>query len=115
MAEHAHPHAHLLFKLGGGDRRMLVEGAMADVTNAQCLLINPWQKHADLAEQPGGPTLMLVLYIEPIWMADSLGLGAVGFGTLAAQTSAPMRALAERIGAALAGRRTKPPTMNSRR
>jgi AraC-like DNA-binding protein len=103
VAEHAHPHVHLLFKAGGGDRRMLVEGTAVAVTDEQCLLINPWQKHSDLAEQPGGPTLLLVLYIEPVWMADRLGLGSIGFDGLTGKMTAEMRALVGQIGEALAG------------
>jgi AraC-like DNA-binding protein len=103
LAEHAHPHLHLLFKAGGGDRRMLVEGTEIMVSDGQCLLINPWQKHSDLAQQPDGPTLMVALYIEPMWMADRLGLYAVGFDALAGKVTTEMRALVGRLGDALAG------------
>ena len=103
VAEHAHPHVHMLFKLGGGDRRMLVEGTTADVTDAQCMLINPWQKHADLGEQPGGPTLMLVLYLDAEWIASRLGVYAVGFDALGGTVTPAMLERARRIGAALSG------------
>jgi len=103
VAEHAHPHVHMLFKLGGGDRRMLVEGTTADVTDAQCLLINPWQKHADLGEQPGDPTLMLVLYLDAEWIASRLGVFAVGFDALGGPVTPAMLERARRIAAVLSG------------
>jgi len=103
VAEHAHPHVHMLFKLGGGDRHMLVEGTRTEVTDTQCLLINPWQKHSDLSEQPGGPTLMLVLYLDADWIAARLGVYAVGFDALTGTVTPEMLALVQRIGAALAG------------
>jgi AraC family transcriptional regulator len=103
VAEHAHPHVHMLFKLGGGDRHMMVEGMPAEVTVTQCLLINPWQKHHDLAEQPGGPTLMLVFYLDAGWIAARLGLYSVGFDALAGTVTPAMLALVKRIGAVLAG------------
>lgn len=103
VAEHAHPHVHMLFKLGGGDRRMQVEGTIVDVTTTQCLLINPWQKHADLDDQPGGATLMLVLYLDAEWIAARLGVYAVGFDALGAAVTPAMLERARRIGAVLAG------------
>jgi AraC family transcriptional regulator len=103
VAEHAHPHVHMLFKLGGGDRHMMVEGATVAVTNTSCLLINPWQKHYDLSEQPGGPTLMLVLYLDAEWIAARLGVYAVGFDALNGPVTPQMLLMVERIGATLAG------------
>jgi AraC family transcriptional regulator len=103
LAEHAHPHVHMLFKVGGGDRRMMVEGMAAEVTDTQCLLINPWQKHYDLSEQPGGPTLMLVFYLDAEWIAARLGLYTVGFDTLAGALTPAILAQVKRIGAVLAG------------
>jgi AraC-like DNA-binding protein len=103
VAEHAHPHVHMLFKLGGGDRRVLVEGTTADVTDTQCMLINPWQKHADVGEQPAGPTLMLVLYLDAEWIAARLGVYAVGFDALAGAVTPAMLERARRIAAALSG------------
>jgi AraC-like DNA-binding protein len=103
VAEHAHPHVHMLFKLGGGDRHMLVEGRSAEVTDTQCLLINPWQKHADLAGQPAGPTLMLVLYLDAEWIASRLGVYAVGLGGLNGTVTRAMLERAGHIAAALAG------------
>jgi AraC-like DNA-binding protein len=82
---------------------MMVEGMAAEVTDTQCLLINPWQKHHDLAEQPGGPTLMLVLYLDAGWIAARLGLYAVGFDALAGSVTPAMLALVKRIGMALSG------------
>jgi AraC family transcriptional regulator len=103
VAEHAHPHVHMLFKLGGGDRHVVVEGTAVEVTDGACLLINPWQKHHDLAEQPGGSTRMLVLYLEADWIAARLGVYAVGFDALAGTVTPSMLTLVQRLGAALAG------------
>jgi AraC-like DNA-binding protein len=103
VAEHAHPHVHMLFKLGGGDRHMLVEGTRTEVTGTQCLLINPWQKHSDLSEQPDGATLMLVFYLDAEWIAARLGVYAVGFDALTSAVTPTMLALVQRTGAVLAG------------
>jgi len=108
VAEHAHPHAHLLFKAGGGDRRMLVAGREATVSDTRCVLINPWQKHSDLSEQPGGATRLLAFYLEPGWTAERLGVGSVGFGRLTGAVSPRGRRLVARIGDALSGRMALP-------
>lgn len=101
VAEHAHPHAHLLFKAGGGDRRMTVDGEIVAVTADQCVLINPWQKHADLAEQPGGPSLMLVLYIYADWLTDRLEVGFASFDGTVAPMTPVLRDMVARVGALL--------------
>ena len=82
VADHAHPHMHLLFKTGGGDRRLLIEAQPHALTDTQSLLINPWQRHADYPVQSDEASTMLALYIDHGWMAERFGLGDhFGFAT----------------------------------
>jgi hypothetical protein len=72
VAEHAHPHVHLLFKLGGSDRGIEVGDEPLILGDDNCLLISPWQRHADLAEHCADTT-MLALYLEPSYLAARYG------------------------------------------
>jgi AraC family transcriptional regulator len=73
VGSHAHPHVHLLFKVSGDDRLMVVEGLDVRLESNTCILINPWQEHCDARPDGDGVTRMLALYIEPAWLAEKLG------------------------------------------
>ena len=73
VADHAHPHVHLLFKVDGSDRGVEIAGEPATLVDDNCLMISPWQRHADIAEQCTDPTTMLALYIDPAFLAARYG------------------------------------------
>ncbi len=68
VAEHAHPHVHLLFKVGGADRMFDVASQRCRLSDGQAILIGPWTPHSE----PGpaqGTTTLLVLYGDRRWLA----------------------------------------------
>lgn len=69
IASHAHPHMHLLFKLSGADRGMLVDDEVHMLSENSCILVNSWQRHADVEALCIAPTLVLALYVDPVWYA----------------------------------------------
>jgi AraC family transcriptional regulator len=73
VADHAHPHVHLLFKVEGSDRGVEIAGQSVTLSNDNCLMISPWQRHADIPEQCTSPTTMLALYIEPAFLEARYG------------------------------------------
>jgi AraC family transcriptional regulator len=98
LAEHAHPHIHFLFKLEGSDRALRVGAENVVLGAGNCLLISPWQRHADIADRSTGPTVMLALYIEIGFMETHFG--ALPAPVFAAPT-APLTADTRRLVAEL--------------
>lgn len=74
VADHAHPHIHLLFKVSGSDRGLNVAGEDVILADDNCLLVNPWQRHADVPELCVDPTVMLALYVDAGYLADRYDL-----------------------------------------
>lgn len=73
LTSHAHPHVHLLFKLSGNDRGLDVAGTTAMLTDDRCVLVSPWEQHADIPEHCAGTTMMLALYVEPAFLEPRYG------------------------------------------
>ncbi|HEY1723138.1 MAG TPA: AraC family transcriptional regulator [Magnetospirillaceae bacterium] len=72
VAEHAHPHMHLLFKVDGADRVLDVAGQRHRLTESKAVAVNPWQPHSE----PGpieGETTVLTFYIHLDWIAERFG------------------------------------------
>jgi AraC family transcriptional regulator len=65
---HAHPHAHLLFKVGGADSLFRVRGRFVPMTDDTVVLVNPWEPHDYPRHGVGRSSLVLGLYIEPAWL-----------------------------------------------
>jgi AraC family transcriptional regulator len=65
---HVHPHAHLLFKVGGADSSFRVSRHTVAMTSDTAVLVNCWEPHG-YPRAPGQPSsLVLGLYIEPAWL-----------------------------------------------
>lgn len=68
VRRHAHPHAHLLFKVGGADSRFRVENRLYPLSSRTVILVNSWEAH-DYPHGPADPgSRVLALYIEPAWL-----------------------------------------------
>ena len=98
VADHAHPHVHLLFRVAGGKRSMVVGVKPVELGADNCILVNPWQRHADVAHLCTEPSLMLALYIDPDWFQNRFGstVGPV-FDECCRQVPASVTALAAEI------------------
>lgn len=69
LVRHAHPHCHLLIKAEGADTQFVVSGRLAALTRDSAVLVNAWEPHY-YAHDPRRPrTIILALYIEPLWLA----------------------------------------------
>jgi AraC family transcriptional regulator len=68
LVRHAHPHWHVLFKIGGDDTRFMVGETIARLTDTTAVLVNAWQTHAYLHESAQDGALILALYIDTDWL-----------------------------------------------
>jgi hypothetical protein len=65
---HVHPHAHLLFKVGGIDSSFEVADRSVPMTADTVVLVNSWEPHGYLRKGLDESSLILGLYIEPKWL-----------------------------------------------
>ena len=83
LVRHAHPHCHVLLKLGGDDTRFAVGSSLAPLTDDLAVLVNAWEPHAYVHDPSRRNALILALYIAPSWLrlvqADRIAPGAPGF------------------------------------
>ena len=83
LVRHAHPHCHVLLKLGGDDTRFAVGSSLAPLTDDLAVLVNAWEPHAYVHDPSRRNALILALYIDPSWLrlvqADRIAPGAPGF------------------------------------
>lgn len=105
LAEHAHPHVHLLFKVEGGDRGLRVEGEEFLLGPDNCLLIGPWRRHGDIEAASAEPTLMLALYIELAFVEAEFGQDPVAaFASSSVPLGSDGRRLVTEISRLVSGR-----------
>ncbi len=69
VAEHAHPHMHLLFKVDGADRAVEIAGRTYRMTDTQAVAVNPWQPHGEPGPIMGASTI-LTCYIRHEWLGE---------------------------------------------
>lgn len=71
LVAHAHHHCHILIKAGGADSAFLVRGERQPLSDDTAVLVNAWEPHAYTHDAPPGQrTLILALYIEPVWLSE---------------------------------------------
>lgn len=68
LVRHAHPHCHVLIKVGGGDTKFVVNNMEAPLTDTTAVLVNAWEPHAYVHDPRRDNALILALYIEPSWL-----------------------------------------------
>ena len=64
ITEHAHPHAHVLIKLGGPDGSFQVAGKHYPLCDDALLAINPWVPHSGARRMHPAATRVLALYLN---------------------------------------------------
>ena len=107
LVRHAHPHCHVLIKAEGADTQFMVRGRMVPLTRDSAVLINAWEPH-HYAHDPARPrTIILALYIEPLWLGrfrrNWTASAAPGFFEQASVALPPqMRRMADDMAVALA-------------
>jgi AraC-like DNA-binding protein len=68
LVRHAHPHCHVLIKAEGADTQFAVGERLVPLTGEQAVLVNAWEPHAYVHDQKRPRTIILALYIEPVWL-----------------------------------------------
>ena len=68
LVRHAHPHCHVLIKAEGADTQFLVRDKVAPLTRENAVLINAWEPHSYEHDPQKLRTIILALYIEPVWL-----------------------------------------------
>ena len=72
LVVHAHPHAHLLFKVAGGDSWFGLHDRRLPLGAEWAVAVNPWEPHW-YPKAPGSePTLILALHLDASWLAARL-------------------------------------------
>lgn len=83
LVRHAHPHCHVLLKIGGDDTQFAVGSHVAPLTGELAVLVNAWEPHAYVHDPLHRNALILALYVEPAWLRgfrpDWGASGAPGF------------------------------------
>ena len=82
MAMHAHREGHLTLHVQGTPCTMTVSDRKCPISPGHAVAVNPWEPHNFVPGDPENGTLMLVLYIKPIWFlqAGRTAKGALRFG-----------------------------------
>lgn len=87
---HAHPHAHVLFKVAGADSWFRVRDRLCPLTDETAILVDSWEVH-DYPHGAADPkSLILALYIKPEWLRAVDG----GFHACSAQGFFPQPCVA---------------------
>ena len=69
VAEHAHPHCHVLIKVAGADSFFRVRGRTWPMFDDTVVVVNCWEPHAYPYPNSAAHSLILALYIETDWLA----------------------------------------------
>lgn len=104
LVRHAHPHCHVLLKVGGDDTQFLVGERVAPLTDDCAVLVNAWEPHAYVHNPARQNALILALYIEPDWLVtfrpNWSASGRSGFfGEAAGAITAQIRRVAHDLAA----------------
>lgn len=70
VQDHAHSQVHALIKLSGPDTTYEVDGKSATLADSQMVLVNPWIVHSNRRPPDINPTILLALYIDPLWFGE---------------------------------------------
>lgn len=73
LVKHAHAQCHVLLKVEGADTEFDVGGRRVALTDESAVLINAWEHHSYVHRAGQPPTIILALYIEPIWLSAFRG------------------------------------------
>jgi len=71
MATHAHREGHLAFFVQGTPSAMTVHDRRLPIDQGSAVAINPWEPHDFRAGDMETGSLLLVLYIKPIWFLET--------------------------------------------
>lgn len=102
MAAHAHREAHLLFHVQGSPGEVVVDGCAKPLGPGTAVAVNPWQVHYFSQPHADSRTLLIALYIKPIWFSHAFsgGMSGLRFGCASIPVSGTLARLID-VGAML--------------
>jgi AraC family transcriptional regulator len=68
LVRHAHPHCHVLLKVEGADTAFAVRDDVVPLTDESAVVVNAWEPHAYVHDPSRPRTVILALYIKPVWL-----------------------------------------------
>lgn len=95
---HAHREGHLFFYVGGGNGVASVCDDVFRLDSECAAAVSPWQPH-NLSFEGGDPSLVLVMYIKPIWFLENSQTVrfSLQFGNPRIAMTDPVRSLVGRV------------------
>lgn len=99
MALHAHREGHLIFHVEGPFASVRIDDALVPLSPSHAAAISPWQLHNYQCDEPGRPSVSLVLYIKPAWFlgASRRASSSLRFGRGAIEVTEPISNLVCRV------------------
>ncbi|GAA4329609.1 helix-turn-helix domain-containing protein [Pigmentiphaga soli] len=70
LMTHAHPQCHVLIKAGGADAAYQVRDRKVALSADSMVLVNAWEPHLKFQPPAGERSMVLVLCVEPLWLAE---------------------------------------------
>ncbi len=103
MALHAHREGHLIFHVEGPPASVRIDDSLVPLTQSHAAAISPWQLHNYQCDEPGRPSVSLVLYIKPAWFleASRRASSSLRFGRGAIEVTEPVGDLVRRVTACM--------------
>ena len=70
LVTHAHPQCHVVIKACGADSVYRVRGNTHVLNENTMILVNAWKPHSKIQRAADGPSVVLALLIEPMWLSN---------------------------------------------
>jgi AraC-like DNA-binding protein len=99
MTLHAHREGHLIFHVEGPPASVRIDDGYYSLAPYQAVAVSPWQPHNYQSEHPGKPSVLLTLYIKPVWFleASRRASSSLRFGRGAIEVTEPIARLVCRV------------------
>jgi AraC-like DNA-binding protein len=103
LSTHAHREGHLTFYVQGAPARLTIADSPVRLDQTSAGAINPWQPHSFEPGDADRGTLVLVLYIKPIWFLEAgrCAQSALRFGRSAIEVTGTLHRLVHLIASLL--------------
>ena len=101
LVVHAHPHAHLLFKVAGADGWFGLHHRRLPLGAEWAVAVNPWEPHWYPKAPGSAPSLILALHLDCAWLSARLDgfRGPQGFPCHGVRVSPRVRTLVSTLNA----------------
>ncbi|WP_436643190.1 helix-turn-helix transcriptional regulator [Microbaculum sp. FT89] len=99
LATHAHREGHIILLIGASDSALTISDQTYALTGSHGVAVNPWQPHNFIAADPINGSVLLVLYIKPLWFLEAgrSADNALRFGRNSIEVTSAVGRLAQRV------------------